>query len=106
MNTHHTPPVCPLCGIPECHGPHLCLGTIKLARMRAALAEHAADLAAQAADEEGVPELLMLADADQHGEVLEYMGLPADADLCDMLDFWDDAGPVQRVVILTILGAH
>ena len=90
MNTLHTPPVCPLCGIPECHGPHLCLGTIKLARMRAALAEHAADLAAQAADEEGVPELLML----------------ADADLCDMLDFWDDAGPVQRVVILTILGAH
>lgn len=101
-----TPTSCSMCGLADCPGPHLCLGAVKLARLRAALTEHAADLAAQAADEEGLPDLLRCADETQMAEIVEYLCMSHDASTSDILDAWDDAGPVQRVVVLTILGVH
>ena len=101
-----TPNRCGVCGLAACAGPHLCLGMIKLARLRNALAEHAADLAAQSEDEENLRELLMDADIEQETDLLRYLGLNHRADLCDILDAWDDAGPVKRTTILTILGGE
>lgn len=107
--TDHTPTTrtsCTMCGLADCPGPHLCLGAVKLARLRASLIEHAADLAAQSADEEGLRDLLRYADETQMAEIVDYFCLSHSASTSDILDVWDDAGPVQRVVVLTILGVH
>ena len=51
-------------------------------------------------------ELLLGADIHQEADLLRYLGLGHRADLCDILDAWDDAGPVKRTTILTILGGE
>ena len=48
----------------------------------------------------------MDADIEQETDLLRYLGLNHRADLCDILDAWDDAGPVKRTTILTILGGE